>query len=316
MMEAAPTPAARWRDVDGILLLDKPEGITSNAALQRARRAFQARKAGHTGSLDPLASGLLPLCFGQATKASGLLLDADKTYRVTVALGERTATADREGEVIERAAVPVLTEATVRQCAARFLGESEQVPPMYSALKYEGERLYRLARKGVEVERAPRRIVIQRLTLIAMTVDTLEFEVDCSKGTYVRTLAEDLARACGTVGHVHCLRRLRLGPFNAARMHVLEAVEQAAGHPETLAALLLPSDAALPGLPAVQLGVSEQACILHGQAVFAAGPRACRVRMYGPDGLFLGVGRMSEEGSQLAPERIMVELTAQPRLPA
>lgn len=311
MTDLEPTPAARWRDVDGILLLDKPEGLTSNAALQRARRAYRARKAGHTGSLDPLASGLLPVCFGQATKASALLLDADKTYAVTIALGERTATADREGDVVERAAVPALTEALVRAQAARFLGKSEQVPPMYSALKHEGQRLYRLARQGIEVERAPRRIVIRRLELLALGAGHLEFEVDCSKGTYVRTLAEDLARACGTVGHVRALRRLKLGPFEVPHMRKLAEIEALAQESKALDALLLPPDAALPGLPSVQLGPAEQACILHGQAVFAAGPAACQVRMYGPEGRFLGVGRMSSEGRQLAPERIMVDLSHQ-----
>ncbi len=301
-------PAGRWHDVDGILLLDKPEGLTSNAALQRVRRAFRARKAGHTGSLDPLASGLLPVCLGQATKASGMLLDADKTYRVTIALGARTATGDREGEVVERAPVPDLDDAAVRRIAAGFLGESQQVPPMYSALKHRGERLYRLARQGVEVERKPRRIVIHRFDLVATAPGTLDFEVACSKGTYVRTLAEDLARACGTVGHVQSLRRLALGPFTAPAMHSLEAVERAAGEPGELQAMLLPADAALPALPPVQLGVAEQACILQGQPVFAAGPEAALVRMYGADGLFLGVGRMSAEGRRLAPERIMVRL--------
>jgi tRNA pseudouridine55 synthase len=311
MMNKGPTPAARWRDVDGILLLDKPEGLSSNAALQRARRAYRARKAGHTGSLDPLASGLLPVCFGQATKASALLLDADKTYAVTIALGERTATADREGEVVERAAIPALTEAFVREQAARFLGESEQVPPMYSALKHEGQRLYRLARQGIEVERAPRRIVIHRLELRALRTGRLEFEVDCSKGTYVRTLAEDVARACGTVGHVLALRRLKLGPFQQPKMSLLPEIEALAGEFKSLDAMLMPADAALPALPAVQLGVAEQACILHGQAVFASGPADCQVRMYGPEGQFLGVGRMSREGRQLAPERIMVDLSHQ-----
>lgn len=301
-------PAGRWRDVDGILLLDKPEGLTSNAALQRARRAFRARKAGHTGSLDPLASGLLPVCFGQATKASGMLLDADKTYHVSIALGERTATGDREGEVVERAPVPALSEESVRRIAAGFLGESQQVPPMYSALKHRGERLYRLARQGIEVERPPRRIVIHRLELAGKEPGKLQFEVDCSKGTYVRSLAEDIARACGTVGHVHSLRRLRLGPFREPRMYGLEAVESAAGRPQELQAMLLPADAAIPGLPAVSLGVAEQAYVLQGQPVFAAGPGDALVRMYGADGLFLGVGRMSAEGHRLAPERIMVNL--------
>jgi tRNA pseudouridine55 synthase len=316
MIQSKPTPAARWRDVDGILLLDKPEGITSNAALQRARRAFSARKAGHTGSLDPLASGLLPICFGQATKASGLLLDADKSYRVTIGLGERTTTADREGEVIERAPVHALTDERIREVAGRFLGESQQVPPMYSALKHAGERLYRLARKGLEVERPSRRIVIHRLELLGLTATRVELEVDCSKGTYVRSLAEDLARALGTVGHVHSLRRLRLGPFTDPRMHSLESVEQAVGHPEQLATLLMPADSALPGLPAVRLGTPEAGRILHGQTVEITGPKACRVRMYGPDGRFLGVGRMGDEGCRLAPERIKNELAGTPDIPA
>jgi tRNA pseudouridine55 synthase len=304
-------PADRWRDVDGILLLDKPEGLTSNAALQRVRRAFRARKAGHTGSLDPLASGLLPICFGQATKASGMLLDADKTYRVSIALGGRTTTGDREGEVVERSPVPELRDELVRRVAAGFLGESQQVPPMYSALKHRGERLYRLARQGLEVERAPRRIVIHRLDLLGIESGRLQFEIDCSKGTYVRSLAEDIARACGTVGHVHSLRRLRLGPFTAPLMHSLEAVEQSAEQPRELQAMLLPADAALPGLPAVRLGLAEQACVLQGQPVFAAGPGAALVRMYGVGGQFLGVGRMSAEGRRLAPERIMVDLSGE-----
>lgn len=303
--------ADRWRDVDGILLLDKPEGLTSNAALQRVRRAFRARKAGHTGSLDPLASGLLPICFGQATKASGMLLDADKTYSVSIALGERTATGDREGEVVERAPLPDLGEETVRRIAAGFLGESQQVPPMYSALKHQGERLYRLARQGIEVERPPRRIVIHRLELLGIEPGRLQFEIDCSKGTYVRSLAEDIARACGTVGHVHSLRRLRLGPFQDPQLHSLEAVERAAEQPQELQRMLLPVDAAIPGMPAVSLGLAEQACVLQGQPVFASGPGAALVRMYGVDGQFLGVGRMSTEGRRLAPERIMVNLPAQ-----
>jgi len=314
MSDATPQrrSASRWREVDGILLLDKPEGLTSNAALQRARRAFRARKAGHTGSLDPLASGLLPICFGQATKASGMLLDADKTYRVSIALGARTATGDREGEVVETAPVPDLDAESVRHVAAGFLGESRQVPPMYSALKHQGERLYRLARQGVEVERPPRRIVIHRLQLLGTGSGQLDFELDCSKGTYVRSLAEDIARALGTVGHVHSLRRLRLGPFREPLMHGLAAVEQAADQPQELQSMLLPADAAIAGLPAVRLGLAEQACVLQGQPVFAAGPGAERVRMYGVDGVFLGVGRMSEEGRRLSPERIMVNLPVEP----
>jgi tRNA pseudouridine55 synthase len=307
--EATPgAPAGLRRQVDGILLLDKPEGLTSNAALQRVRRAYQARKAGHTGSLDPLASGLLPVCLGQATKASGFLLDADKTYEVTIALGERTETGDREGKVVERVPVPPLGEAAVRRVAAGFVGELDQVPPMYSALKHEGQRLYRLARRGVEVERPPRRVVIHRLELLAIDGPRLRFEVRCSKGTYVRTLAEDLARALGTVGHVASLRRLALGPFESPRMHALADVEARARDLPALDALLLPPDAALAALPAVQLGPAEQALVLQGQAVFVSGPGGPRARMYGPGGRFLGVGRMAGEGGQMAPERIMVDL--------
>jgi tRNA pseudouridine55 synthase len=309
---AAPGRTGPWRDVDGVLLLDKPEGVTSNAALQRVRRAFRARKAGHTGSLDPLASGLLPICLGQATKASGLLLDADKTYQVRIELGVRTTTGDREGEPLEMRPVPTLGRDAVRSVATGFLGKSTQVPPMYSALKHKGERLYRLARRGIEVERPPRRIEIKRLDVVAIVGSAVELEVVCSKGTYVRSLAEDLADALGTVGHVARLRRLALGPFDGIAMKSLELVESSAERPADLDAMLLPVDASLSHLPAVRLGAGDDSPILQGQAVFAAGPGAARVRMYGADGRFLGLGRMSPDGRRLAPERIMVDLVAGP----
>jgi tRNA pseudouridine55 synthase len=308
-MSLAPAPAASRRDVDGIVLLDKPEGLTSNAALQRVRRAFRARKAGHTGSLDPLASGLLPICLGQATKASGLLLDADKIYRFRLALGSRTSTGDRAGEIVETGPVPAPDAAAVIAAAARFLGETTQVPPMYSALKHGGRRLYRLARAGLEVERPPRPVRIERLELLASGPGWVDFEVACSKGTYVRSLAEDLAQALGTVGHVAALRRTGLGPFTVQRMHDLEAIERAAVE-GGLESMLLPVDAALPGYPAVELGEPEQSSILLGRTVAATGPAAARVRIYGVGGRFLGVGRMSVEGARLAPERIMVDVSA------
>lgn len=305
---SAPLPhAVARRDVDGIVLLDKPEGISSNAALQRVRRAFQARKAGHTGSLDPLASGMLPVCLGQATKASGMLLDADKTYRFRLALGRSTSTGDREGETVETARVPALDEATIGAAAACFVGESTQVPPMYSALKHDGRRLYRLARAGIEVERPARPVRIERLDCLTYGPGWIDFEVTCSKGTYVRSLAEDVARALGTVGHVASLRRLGLGPFKDARTWTLEEIEGAAEDPARLAAMLLAVDEALPGMPAVQLGDEAQAWILQGRPVAATGPGAVRVRMYGVGGRFLGVGRMSAEGARLAPERLMIE---------
>jgi len=300
--------SALQRDVDGILLLDKPEGISSNAALQRVRRAFRARKAGHTGSLDPLASGLLPVCLGQATKASAMLLDADKFYRFRLALGRSTTTGDREGETAEVAAVPELDESAVRGRAAAFVGDSMQVPPMYSALKREGERLYRLARAGIEVERPARHVRINHLDLLATGPGWLDFEVACSKGTYIRSLAEDLARALGTVGHVESLRRTGLGPFTGRPMLSLERIEAAAASGDGLDDLLIAVDEALPGLPAVQLGAAEQDSVLQGRVVAAHGPGASQVRMYGVGGRFLGVGRMSAEGARLAPERIMVRL--------
>src|SRR5688572_6820080 len=297
-----------FRDVDGIVLLDKPAGISSNAALQRVRRAFRARKAGHTGSLDPLASGLLPVCLGQATKASAMLLDADKLYRFRLALGRSTTTGDREGETAEVAAVPELDESAVRGLAAAFVGDSMQVPPMYSALKSEGERLYRLARAGIEVERPARHVRINRLDLLATGPGWLDFEVACSKGTYVRSLAEDLARALGTVGHVESLRRTGLGPFTGMPMHALDRIEAAGAVGSGQEKMLLAVDEALPGLPAVQLGAVEQESVLQGRVVPALGPGASQVRMYGVGGRFLGVGRMSAEGARLSPERIMVKL--------
>ncbi|HEU4516027.1 MAG TPA: tRNA pseudouridine(55) synthase TruB [Steroidobacteraceae bacterium] len=301
-------PRIPLRDVDGIVLLDKPEGISSNAALQRVRRAFGARKAGHTGSLDPLAGGLLPVCLGQATKASALLLDADKVYRFRLALGRSTTTGDREGETAEVDAVPELDEAAVRDRAAAFVGDSMQVPPMYSALKHAGERLYRLARAGIEVERPARHVRIDRLDLLAMGPGWLDFEVACSKGTYVRSLAEDLARALGTVGHVASLRRTGLGPFTGRPMLSLDRIEAAAASGVGLDDLLIAVDEALPGLPAVQLGAAEQDSVLQGRVVPVRGPGASQVRMYGVGGRFLGVGRMSAEGARLAPERIMIRL--------
>ncbi len=305
-----PRPADRWRDIDGILLLDKPEGLTSNAALQQLRRLLRARKAGHTGSLDPLASGLLPVCLGQATKVCGLLLESNKTYRVTVVLGQRTATGDREGAVVERMPVPELGEEMIRRVAAGFLGESEQVPPMYSALKHQGQRLYQLARQGLEVDRPARRVTVHRFELLGIQDRRLQFEIECSKGTYVRSLVEDFARGCGTVGHVDSLRRLSLGPFTHPAMHTLSSLEQAATRPDALDTLLLPVDSALSGLPVVQLGSADQACVLRGQPVFVTGPGSTRVRMYGVGGLFLGTGRMTAEGRRLAPERIMVDIVA------
>ncbi len=315
-MSASPRPRAAWRTVDGIVLLDKPQGLSSNQALQRVRRIFRARKAGHTGSLDPLATGVLPLCFGQATKVAGFLLDADKTYRAVLSLGARTATGDREGEVVERVTVPALERAAVEAVLGRFLGASEQVPPMYSALKRDGEALYTLARRGIEVERAPRPVRIGALTLRELAADQLEFEVTCSKGTYVRTLGEDLARALGTVGHLAALRRISVGgAFAAATPHPLAALEGLEGDEAALDALLLPLDAALAGYPAVTLGASEVTRFRHGQTVGVKATPAARVRLYAPGGTFLGIGESDAAGCSVRPVRLMADGDVSPGAP-
>jgi tRNA pseudouridine55 synthase len=303
------TGAARvrleWRDVDGIVLLDKPVGLSSNAALQRVRRLYRARKAGHTGSLDPLASGLLPLCLGQATKVAGLLLEADKTYRARLTLGSRTDSGDLEGLVIERRPVPVLERAVVERALGSFVGEREQVPPMYSALKRAGEPLYRLARRGQSVERAARPITITRLTLTALDQTSLEFELACSKGTYVRTLGEDLAGALGSCGHLTALRRLAIAGFEGQRLWPLAELESLAGREPELEALLLPADAALGHFPALSLDAAETAAILNGRAVALDGGGRGRVRLYDHEQRFLGLGRFEAEGRRLQPVRLM-----------
>lgn len=299
-------PQVAWRDLDGILLLDKPGGLSSNAALQCVRRMYRARKAGHTGSLDPLATGLLPVCFGQATKISGLLLDADKGYVATLALGSATTTGDAEGEVVERAAVPRLDVATVERAMAGFQGTLAQRPPMYSALKHQGERLYALARRGVEVERPERPVAIHALRLVGLGEGSLEFEVHCGKGTYVRTLGEDLARALGTVGHLAALRRTRLGPFDGRPLVSITDLEAVAdGGDSALDALLLPLDAALGGYPPVSVDAAGALHIRHGQAVPAAAPAGRRVRIYGPEGVLLGIGEASADGGTVAPVRLL-----------
>jgi tRNA pseudouridine55 synthase len=306
MIALAARPRVGWRDVDGILLLDKEVGLSSNQALQRARHLYRARKAGHTGSLDPLASGVLPLCFGQATKFAGHLLNADKTYRATVALGARTRTGDREGEIVERRAIPALEPAGVEQVLERFRGELLQVPPMYSALKRDGEPLYALARRGASVERPPRRIAIHRLVLLALAKESLELEVSCSKGTYIRTLGEDIAQALGTCGHLAALRRTAVGSFTGRPSATLGELAALDGRLAALDAHLLPVDAALGELPRTALDASATALLRHGQAVrFEAEPAGTRIRAYDAAGTFLGLGVVAPDGGALVPLRLM-----------
>ncbi len=299
------TPLPFWRAVDGILLLDKPIGLSSNDALQRVRRALSAKKAGHTGSLDPLASGLLPLCFGEATKVAGLLLDADKTYQATVALGTRTNTGDAEGSVVEEAPVPFLNATLVERAMTSFMGMRTQIPPMFSALKRDGQPLYKLARRGIEVEREARPIRIDSLRLIGLSGSLLSFEVACSKGTYVRTLAEDLAVALGTVGHLVALRRTALGRgFDGRVMHTLEAIEDAAREPGRLESWLVAADVALVSWPSVTLDEFETRAFTQGQAVSLACPAEARLRVYGPEERFLGLGQSDPMGLEVRPVRL------------
>jgi tRNA pseudouridine55 synthase len=283
--------------VSGILLLDKPRGLSSNAALQRVRALFGRVKAGHVGSLDPLATGMLPLCLGEATKIAGDILAARKRYRFTIALGSRTTTGDSEGEVAERAPVPALERAAIEPLLARFLGRTEQVPPMYSALKQGGRPLYALARAGLTVARAPRAIELFELPLLALAPESLALEALCSKGTYIRVLAEDIARALGTCGHVAALRRLYVEPFEHEAMHTLESLQEALP-------ALLPADRPLAHLPGVHLDSGATARLFKGQKVATAllEPHA-RVRIYGGDGAFLGVGAV-EAGGALQPRRL------------
>lgn len=297
----------KGRRVDGILLLGKPLGLSSNTALQRAKHLFQAQKAGHTGSLDPLATGLLPICFGEATKASAYLLDSDKGYQVTAQLGRQTTTGDREGEILRELPVPKLTPAVINHALQRFQGESTQIPPMYSALKHHGQRLYALAREGHEVVREPRSITVHRMQLLDHAADSLTLEILCSKGTYIRTLVEDLAVALGTCAHVASLHRIRVGAFKAAQMVDFARLDASAqGDLAALDALLLPIELAFEGWPTVQLDTDSAWYLQRGQAVRASqAPSEGLVCLYGPDKRLLGIGEVLEDG-RVTPRRLLV----------
>jgi tRNA pseudouridine55 synthase len=301
-----PPATRKGRPVDGILLLDKPLGLSSNAALQRAKRLFQAEKAGHTGSLDPLATGLLPVCFGEATKASAYLLDADKRYRVAVRLGRQTSTGDAEGDVLRDEPVPALNRVRIEASLQRFTGAIQQVPPMHSALKHQGRRLYELARAGQSVERAPREVRIHELRLLAAGEGLIELDVHCSKGTYIRVLAEDLAVDLGTCGHVERLRRLAVGPFRGEDMLDFERLERLAGSGlAALDAALLPVAAAFAGWPSVELDDDSAWYLQRGQPVqVARAPRRGLLCLFGPGQRLLGVGEVLEDG-RVAPRRLL-----------
>lgn len=296
----------RGREVNGILLLDKPIGITSNDALQQVKRLFDARKAGHTGNLDPMATGLLPLCLGEATKVSAFLLDADKRYRGTCKLGVRTNTGDADGEAIETRPVATYSEAQVREVLARFTGEIEQIPPMHSAIKHQGQPLYKLAHQGLEVERQPRRVTIYELSLVRLEGDELEIDVHCSKGTYIRTLAEEIGAALGCGAHLNQLRRTMAGPFTEAGMVTMDQLKQLLleGGQAAIDGLLLPIEGALAGWPAINLTANLAYYVRQGQAVqVSQAPTQGWVRLIGPEGDFIGVGHILDDG-RVAPKRL------------
>ncbi|MBF1165162.1 MAG: tRNA pseudouridine(55) synthase TruB [Dechloromonas agitata] len=289
-----------WKQVDGVLLLDKASGMTSNDALQKARRLFSAAKGGHTGTLDPMATGLLPLCFGEATKFSADLLDADKTYEADVKLGITTDTGDAEGQVLTNAAVTT-SIADVERLLPRFTGPIKQVPPMHSALKRDGRPLYELARQGIEVEREARDVTIHALDMLGLEGDVLRLRVSCSKGTYIRVLAADIGQALGCGAHLTALRRTRVGDLVLERSVTLSQLElqdevQRGTH-------LLPVDALLQSLPAVHLAAAEANRFSHGNPVTLPTGLLGKIRVYA-EGRLLGVGEPGP-GSLLWPKRLV-----------
>ena len=294
------------RAVDGVLVLDKPRGMSSNQALQKVRWLLNAEKAGHTGSLDPLATGVLPLCFGEATKFSQYLLDADKGYETVAQLGVTTTTGDAEGEVLEERQVTVGREA-LEALLPRFRGEIEQVPPMYSALKKDGQPLYKLARAGEVVEREARSVTIARLELLAFEAPCATLAVSCSKGTYIRTLVEDIGRELGCGAHVAALRRTQAGPFGLAQAVTLDELVQAhaEGGNEALDRFLLPVDAGLEHWPLLQLSEHSAYYWLHGQPVRAPeAPKFGMLRVQDHEGRFIGIGEVTDDG-RIAPRRLI-----------
>lgn len=300
------TKRNKGRNVNGILLLDKPTGLTSNAALQEVKRLFYAKKAGHTGSLDPLASGMLPICFGEATKFSQFLLDADKTYRVIGKLGVKTTTGDAEGEVISERDSGNVTQEKIEALLPQFRGEIEQIPSMYSALKHNGQPLYKLARQGITIEREARKINIYSLELLGFKNSLIELEISCSKGTYVRTLIEDIGDALGCGAHVIALRRLTVGDFTEEQMITMEQLKEIREiKKESLDTLLLPISNIIQHCQELKLSEAAAYYLQQGQAIISPhAPAEGLVKLVMKDGRFLGVGEIAADG-KVIPKRLM-----------
>ena len=296
----------KGRNVQGIVLLDKPVGLSSNEALQAVKRIFNARKAGHTGSLDKLASGLLPICLGEATKISSFLLNADKHYQATFKLGVKTTTGDAEGEVLQTRSTAGIDRARIARVLSGFIGEIEQIPPMHSAIKYKGKPLYKLAHQGIEVERQPRRVTIHSLELLDFEGDELRVEVRCSKGTYIRTLAEDVGEILGCGAHVSQLRRIGAGPYENQKTWSLDELrELAAQGDQALDAALLAIESAVEHWPSVRLTDDVAYYVKQGQPVLVPhAPTRGWVRLSAASLGFLGVGEVLDDG-RIAPRRLI-----------
>ncbi|GLR11118.1 tRNA pseudouridine(55) synthase TruB [Mixta theicola] len=311
-------PRRRGRDIHGVLLLDKPQGLSSNDALQKVKRIFRANKAGHTGALDPLATGMLPICLGEATKFSQYLLDADKRYRVIARLGQRTDTSDADGQVISERAV-TFSQAQLDEALESFRGETQQVPSMYSALKYQGRPLYEYARQGLEVPREARSITVHELQFIRWQDNELELEIHCSKGTYIRTIIDDLGELLGCGAHVIMLRRLQVARYPITKMITLEQLYELQGEPGDLTeeaqtqldALLMPMDSPAADYPEVNLSEIAAGYFKQGQPVQASGtPRSGLVRVTeGEVRKFIGMAEIADDG-RVAPRRLVVEYSA------
>ena len=291
------------KHINGVLLLDKPLGYSSNQALQKIKWLLQAAKAGHTGTLDPLATGLLPLCFGEATKFAHYLMDADKTYIATIKLGVTTSTGDAEGEVLSTKTVNV-TEQQFTAACSKFVGEISQVPPMYSALKFEGKALYEYARAGVEIDRKARLVLIHSIEVKSFAADIAQIIVTCSKGTYIRTLAEDIGAVLGCGAHLIGLRRTATANYNIAQAITLEQFE--ATPAEQRVALLMPEDSAVQHLPSITLNEDSSFYLQQGQAIWQSGQIPLGLlRLYNEQEQFLGLGELQSDG-KIAPKRLIV----------
>lgn len=295
-------PRPPKRNLTGVVLLNKPAGLTSNGVLQQVMRLFNAKKGGHTGALDPFATGLLPICLGEATKVSHLLLDADKRYIATLKLGQKTDTGDTQGEVIENKSIVELSCSFIEQILAQFTGCIEQIPPMYSALKHQGKPLYYYARQGIEIDRPARPVNIHELSLISFTESEIVFEVLCSKGTYVRTLGEDIAEALGTVGHLNRLHRTQVGAISGHAMLSLAAIE------EQGEGCIQPLDIAIQALQRIDLTSEQAAWIQHGGKLNLPQPKTPMVRLYA-DNECIAIGEWQTEKALLKPKRVF-NLTA------